>query len=206
MKLIGQFLVLSTCSAFQSLPLSILSPSDLSVSNFRASLKISATKLYNAASDDDDEEEIEPGKMRVSEIKAELDLRGIDYSGCFDKESLSECLKTARADGKANPEILDKFNKAKLEEAFNEDKLEINDEDIQKAVANDGTLPGGMEPEIFKSLTANPDVMALLQNPKMQEAIKIMMTEGQEGLEKAMASDPELRAIAEKLNGLNSFM
>ena len=63
-----------------------------------------------------------------------------------------------------------------------------------------------MEPEIFKSLTANPDVMALLQNPKMQEAMKIMMTEGQEGLEKAMASDPELRAIAEKLNGLNSFM
>ena len=162
-----------------------------------------ATHLYNTASDngDDDEEEIEPGKMRVSEIKAELDLRGIDYSMCFDKESLSEVLEEARAVGKANPDILDTFNKAKLEETYNEEKLEIKDEDIEKAVANDGTLPGGMDPDMFKTLATNPDVMSLLQNPKMQEAMKLMMTEGQEGLEKAMASDPELRAIAEKLNG-----
>ena len=63
---------------------------------------------------DDDEEEMEPGKMRVSEIKAELDLRGIDYKDCFDKESLSQRLMEARASGKANPAILEKFNRAKV--------------------------------------------------------------------------------------------
>ena len=196
-----RFRSLSSCSAFQTAPSSTASFFVSSLAKSQSSL----THLYNTASDDnggdDEEEEIEPGKMRVSEIKAELDLRGIDYSMCFDKESLSELLEEARVVGKANPDILDKFNKAKLEETYNEEKLEIKDEDIEKAVANDGTLPGGMEPDMFKTLATNPDVMALLQNPKMQEAMKLMMTEGQEGLEKAMASDPELRAIAEKLNG-----
>ena len=60
------------------------------------------------------EEEVEPGKMRVSEIKAELDMRGVTYSDCFDKESLADRLKEARAEGKADPEILNKFNKAKV--------------------------------------------------------------------------------------------
>ena len=64
--------------------------------------------------DDQLEEEMEPGKMRVSEIKAELDLRGVEYKDCFDKESLSQRLMEARASGKANPAILEKFNRAKV--------------------------------------------------------------------------------------------
>ena len=93
-----------------------------------------------------------------------------------------------------------------MEETLQEEKLEIQDEDLQKAVANDGTLPGGMDPEIFKSLMANPEVMAMLQNPKLQQGMKIMMSEGQPGLEKAMAADPEMTEIIKKLNSLVSFM
>eukprot|EP00980_Cylindrotheca_fusiformis_P031041 scaffold25738_cov127-Cylindrotheca_fusiformis.AAC.1 len=144
--------------------------------------------------------------MRLSEIKAELELRGIDYSDCFDKESMSARLQEARKGGIADPKILEKFNKQKLEETFNDKKVEIKDEDLEKAVANDGTLPGGLDPDMFKTLMGNPDVMALLQNSKMQEAMKIMMAEGQEGLEKAMANDTELQEIVKKLNSLMSFM
>ncbi len=64
--------------------------------------------------DDDENEEIEPGEMRVSEIKAELDLRGVEYKDCFDKESLSQRLMEARVSGKADPKILEKFNRAKV--------------------------------------------------------------------------------------------
>ena len=45
---------------------------------------------------DDDDEDVEPGKMRVSEIKAELDLRGVSYADCFDKESMAQRLEEAR--------------------------------------------------------------------------------------------------------------
>ena len=66
--------------------------------------------------EEDDEEEVEPGKMRVSEIKAELELRSVSYEDCFDKESLVARLESARAQGLADPSILDKFNRQKLEE------------------------------------------------------------------------------------------
>lgn len=42
--------------------------------------------------------------------------------------------------------------------------------------------------------------MTLLQSTKMQEAMKLMMTGGQEDLEAAMRADPELREIVQKLN------
>lgn len=167
-----------------------------------------AFQLYNAPVGDDDdkeeeEEEVEPGKMRVSEIKAELDLRQIDYSDCFDKESLVERLNEARATGRADPSILEKFNKANFEQQFKEEKLEVKDEDIQKAVANDGTLPGGMTPDEFKKLTSNPEIMTLLQSTKMQEAMKLMMTGGREELERKLREDPELQ---ETVNTLNRVM
>ena len=64
--------------------------------------------------EEEEEEEVEPGKMRVSEIKAELEMRGIPYADCFDKESLAVRLKEARLSGVANPELLDKFNKQRV--------------------------------------------------------------------------------------------
>lgn len=157
-----------------------------------------------AGQDGDDEntngELVEPGRMRVVEIQAELDLRSIDYSDCFDKESLMERLAEARATGKANPSIIDKFNKQKLEETFKEKKIEVSDQDIEQAVANDGTLPGGMTPETFKKLTSSPEVMTLLQSTKVQEAMKLMMTGGREKLEERLKEDPDLQKSLEELN------
>ena len=150
--------------------------------------------------DDDDDEETPPGQMRVSEIKAELDLRGISYTDCFDKESLAERLVEARQTGQANPEILDKFNRQKIEETFKGEKVELKDDDIDAAVANDGTLPGGLTPDQFKKLAGNPDIMSLLQSTKMQEAMKVMMTSGREELEEKIKSDPELQETIAKLN------
>ncbi len=156
--------------------------------------------LGDTVDDGDIEEFVEPGTMRVSEIRSELEMRGIDYFDCFDKESLAERLIEARATGKANPEIIEKFNKAKLEQTFREEKLEIKDEDLQKMTANDGTLPGGLSPETFQKMVGNAELMALLQSTKMQEAMKLIMTGGAEDFEKAMKADPELRETLGKLN------
>lgn len=149
------------------------------------------------------DEAIAPNLMRVSEIKGELELRGVDYSKCIDKESLVETLEQARASGRANPDILQQFNKRKLEETFSpEKKVNIQDEDIDKVLANDGTLPGGMKPETLKKMMGNPEVMAMLQNVKMQEAMKLIMSGGQEDLEKALTNDPEMRDVVGQLNDL----
>jgi hypothetical protein len=152
--------------------------------------------------DDDDEEEVEPGKMRVSEIKAELDLREVSYTDCFDKESLVQRLQEARATGKADPSILQKFNKQNLEQQFSEDKVDLRDEDIDAAVANDGTLPGGLTPDMFKKLTSNPEIMSLLQSTKMQEAMTLMMTGGRDELETKLKEDPELQETVQKLDSI----
>lgn len=72
--------------------------------------------LYAAAdtamdgSSDEDDEEVVPGKMKVSEIKAELDLRGVTSAGVVDRAELEALLLKARIEGKARPEILDTFN------------------------------------------------------------------------------------------------
>lgn len=155
---------------------------------------------------EDDDENAEPGRMKISEIKAELDLRGVSYVDCFDRESLSERLMVARATGRANPDILDRFNKAKLEETFNEQKLEIKDDDLRSVAANDGTLPGGMNVDTFQKMMNNPDLMLLLQNTKMQDAMKLMMTGGSEQLEAAIEADPELREIVQKLDKVMKAM
>lgn len=151
---------------------------------------------------DEEGEIVEPGKMRVSEIKAELEMRGVPFADCFDKDSLVLRLQEARATGEANPEILERFNRNKIESNYMDQKLEIKDDDIDQAVANDGTLPGGMKPDQFKKLASNPEIMALLQSPKMQEAMKLMMTGGREELESKVKADPELQETVAKLDGL----
>ena len=160
----------------------------------------SSSDVFFEDAEDEEEEIVEPGEMRVSEIKAELDLREVSYADCFDKESLVQKLREARETGKADPKILEKFNKQKLEESFKGEKLEVDDDDIEKAVANDGTLPGGMTPEQFKKLAGNPEIMALLQSTKMQTAMQIMMTGGPEELERKIKDDPELEETVKKLD------
>jgi hypothetical protein len=79
-------------------------------------------------------------------------------------ESLVETLITARASGRANPDILNKFNKQRPEETFSrEAKVDVKDEDIDNVLSNDGALPGGMKPETLKKMIGNPEVMAMLQ-------------------------------------------
>lgn len=96
---------------------------------------------------------------------------------------------------------------SQLEETFSPDKkVEISDDVINQAVANDGKLPGGMSPDMLKAMVSNPELMALLQSPKMQDAMKLMMTGGQDELEKALSDDPELLEIVGKLNDLMEGM
>lgn len=143
---------------------------------------------------DDEDEEVEPGQMRVSEIKAELKLRSVSFEDCFDKESLVQRLRSARSKGTADPSIVDTFNKSQTSPP------PLKDEDIEKVVGGDGKLPGGMSPDMLKQLMGNPELMSLIQSPKMQEAMKLMMTGGQEALEKKMAEDAEIREMVVKLN------
>jgi hypothetical protein len=63
---------------------------------------------------DEDDEVIDVGLMRVSEIKAELKLRGIDFSDCFDRESLAQKLRMARSRGRSDPSIIDRFNRQRV--------------------------------------------------------------------------------------------
>jgi hypothetical protein len=85
-SLIALSLLLSYSGAFTITPSS------------RISFLSSSTELYNEADSIDVEaEDVEPGTMRVAEIKSELDLRGVDYTDCFEKESLAQKLVQARA-------------------------------------------------------------------------------------------------------------
>ena len=145
---------------------------------------------------DDEYEEVEPGKMRVSEIKAELKLRNVDFDDCFDKESLAARLARARMQGKADPGLVDDFKQRIGEKTT----IDVDDEVLQSAVGGDGTLPGGMPPDMLKSLMSNPELVELLQSEKMQGVMKLMMTEGQEGMQKAMEEDQEVYELVMKLN------
>jgi hypothetical protein len=167
----------------------------------------SSSRRYQSPSafddEDDEHEDVAPNMMRVSEIKAELDLRDVSYKDCFDKESLVQRLEEARATGKANPKIIETFNKQKLEEVFDpEKKVEMKDDDIARAVANDGKLPGGLSPDQFKKLSGNPEIMSFLQSIKVQDAMKLMMTGGREELESKLKDDPEMQETLAKLDSI----
>ncbi|CAN0271834.1 unnamed protein product [Pylaiella littoralis] len=142
--------------------------------------------------------------MRVSEIKAELDVRGIGYAGIFEKAELVEKLIEARSLGRADPSLIDDFNKENLErkmdperaEAFAEDLLDK--EKLKDITAADGTLPGGMTPEMLSKLVSNPELMVLMQNPKLQEVMKKVMAGGPEAMEE-LQQDPETAELLQKL-------
>ena len=80
-------------------------------------------------------------KMRVSELKAELELRKVDFSSMFEKEELARCLADARASGRADPTLLDDFNRQSAEQAWTADSGESNAPNLEtasQAVASDG--------------------------------------------------------------------
>jgi hypothetical protein len=71
-----------------------------------------------------------------------------------------------------------------------------------EAVEDDSEMPGGMTPEKFKKMTDDPEVMAMLQSDKIQEAMQLMMTGEQGKLEQALKDDPELQQTLAKLDGV----
>mmetsp|Transcript_5300 Transcript_5300/g.7721 ORF Transcript_5300/g.7721 Transcript_5300/m.7721 type:complete len:252 (+) Transcript_5300:65-820(+) len=141
--------------------------------------------------------------MRATEIKAELDMRGVTYPDTAEKTDLARLLAEARTLGKADAKVLDDFNKQNLERTFQGEKqvkVEDMDEDIVKgAIAGDGGLPGGTSPEMLQAMMSNPELMAMLQNPKLQEVMKSVMTHGPEGALKDM-QDPEVKDMLWKIN------
>ena len=130
--------------------------------------------------------------------------RKIKYGDCFDRQSLEERLNEARSQGRADESIIDEFNKRNLEASVKGETFEVSDEMIDKATAGDGTLPGGMPPEMLKSMMSDPDLVNMLRSPKMQEIMKVVMTEGQQSLEERMKEDKEVYECVQKLNQIMS--
>lgn len=155
---------------------------------------------------DDDVDPPLPGQMKISEIKSELDLRKVNYKDCFDRESLEKRLDEARASGKADPSIIDEFNKNNLKASVKGESFEVSDEMIENSVGGDGTLPGGMPPEMLKSMMSDPELVAMLRSPKMQDVMKLLMTQGQEALEEAMENDRETYECVQKVNQIMGKM
>lgn len=147
--------------------------------------------------------------MRAAEIKAELEVRGISFEGVMEKDELADMLARARAEGKASPDILETFNKENLERAIDEetgDMAELDPEALQDVTAADGTLPGGMTPDLLSKMTADPEMMTLLRNPKMQEVMKVVMEKGEEGLAEILQEDPEAVELLSKAKGLTDIL
>jgi hypothetical protein len=132
-----------------------------------------------------DPSQMKESLMTVDEIKAELDLRGVDYSDCLSRTEIIERLIETRASGKAKPELLDKLNN----EENPVDIRGIDDSVLEDAKAADGSLPGGLPPQLLKALAGDPEVMTLLRDPKLQDMMKAVMTEGSSAMRRYM-SDP----------------
>ncbi len=138
--------------------------------------------------------------MKVSELKAELDLRKIGYDGLFEKEEYARRLAEARSSGRADPTLLEDFNKQSAEASFS-GAADVDGTEMADAVSGDGGLPGGMSPEALQSMMQNPELMALIRNPKMQEVMKAVMDGGADGAA-AYMDDPEVKEMLEKWQSL----
>ena len=123
---------------------------------------------------DDDVDPPLPGQMKISEIKSELDLRAVTYNDCFDRDSLEARLNEARASGKADPSLIDEFNRRNLEANVKGESFEVSDEILGESVGGDGTLPGGMPPEMLKAMMGDEELVAMLRSPKMQDIVSIV--------------------------------
>eukprot|EP00584_Thalassiosira_punctigera_P000167 CAMPEP_0172535220 /NCGR_PEP_ID=MMETSP1067-20121228/7332_1 /TAXON_ID=265564 ORGANISM="Thalassiosira punctigera, Strain Tpunct2005C2" /NCGR_SAMPLE_ID=MMETSP1067 /ASSEMBLY_ACC=CAM_ASM_000444 /LENGTH=202 /DNA_ID=CAMNT_0013320137 /DNA_START=77 /DNA_END=685 /DNA_ORIENTATION=+ len=172
----------------------------------RAAGTIATTLCMAADIDDDDVDPPLPGQMKISEIKSELDLRQISHKDCFDRESLELRLIDARSSGKADPSIIDEFNKRNLEANVKGETFEVSDEVIEQSVGGDGTLPGGMPPDMLKAMMSDEELVTMLRSPKMQEIMKLVMSSGPEDLENAMKEDKETYECVMKLNKIMGKM
>jgi len=158
--------------------------------------QLQSSNTNNADSFFDDERVAE---MTLDEIKAELEVRAVNYDDCFSKRELVQKLGQARREGKATPDIFNQFN-----ELSNDDVIKsLEDKDkVEEVLSKDGRLPGGLAPEVMKELSADPEIMTMLRDPKMQDIMKAVMTGGPQGLQKYTA-DPDSILL---LNSLSKAM
>jgi len=91
--------------------------------------------------------------MKVGEIKAELDLRGVTYAGVFERPELEALLLTYL------------YNR---EEESSRAGRAAPDFDWDAAKAGDGNLPGGVDPEALQTLTSSHEMMEITSNPRLQ--------------------------------------
>mmetsp|Transcript_22380 Transcript_22380/g.69980 ORF Transcript_22380/g.69980 Transcript_22380/m.69980 type:complete len:204 (-) Transcript_22380:403-1014(-) len=169
----------------------------------RAPTTLCATRMPRLAQvamiEDADGEYARVKAMSVADIKAELELRGVDFATLFEKDELVRRLVLARAQGEADPSLVDKFNADSLERSFqNTDPSEGEGEEVDPFAVADETdmdsLPGGMSPEMVKKLASNPELMVVLKNPRMQDVLKDVMENGPVAFAKH-AQDAEVREM-----------
>lgn len=142
-------------------------------------------------------EKLSEFQMSIDEIKSELDLRGVDYQDCLSRQELINKLIESRAKGKANPDILKKFNE---EARFDQKAMPpIDDDLINQAKSTDGALPGGLPPEMVKALASDPQILQMLRDPKMQDIMQAVMTGGPDAIKRYLA-DPDSLMLLERLN------
>ena len=158
--------------------------------------QLQSSNTNNADSFFDDERVAE---MTLDEIKAELEVRAVNYDDCFSKRELVQKLGQARREGKATPDLFNQFN-----ELSNDDVIKsLEDKDkVEEVLSKDGRLPGGLAPEVMKELSSDPEIMTMLRDPKMQDIMKAVMTGGPQGLQKYTA-DPDSILL---LNSLSKAM
>ncbi|CAM9784549.1 unnamed protein product [Phaeothamnion confervicola] len=141
--------------------------------------------------------------MKTSEIKSELAVRGIPFEDCFEKSELVQRLEFARSQGRADPNLVSEFNKRSMETRMDpnlsEAMKDIDPEALKDMTAADGTMPGGLTPDQMQKLMGNPEVMALLQNPKLQELMKRVMSGGPEAI-REFEGDIEAQDLLRKLS------
>lgn len=80
----------------------------------RTSVGIKQGSTFVLCSTDGDNNMMRERLMSIDELKAELELRGVDFKDCFSKSELVNRLIESRVAGKAIPDILDKFNSVKV--------------------------------------------------------------------------------------------
>jgi len=168
-------------------------------------------------------EQLRESKMNVDELKAELDVRGVDYSDCISKNELVTRLVESRATGRvANPDALfDKLNDAININNNNNNNVDsssssssgsgsssnnsnkntnevLDSEALNEAVAGDGALPGGLDPALMKKLSSDPEIVNFLRDPLMLEILKATMQEGPDAVKRYM-SNPQAIILLDKL-------
>ena len=150
----------------------------------------SFTSLFDAMSERD---------MSVDEIKAELELRGADYTNCVSRGELVDLLIEIRMEGKADKEILDKFNEMDKDTSSNFDNQQaFSNQNVDQVVGKDGNLPGGLPPEMVKAMTEDPEILEMLRDPKTQDIMKAVMEGGPEAMKRYL-SDPDAMLLLQKL-------